>query len=62
MKINLEPTKKDCIHMVVLYTKGLSESVTNICNKHEIQVHFKGGRTIKKLLIAPKIEIYHTEE
>ena len=40
--------------MVVPYTKGLSESAKNICGKVDIQVHFRGGNTIKALLIMPK--------
>ena len=40
--------------MVVPYYKGLSESVKRTCNKHEVQVYFRGGVTIKGLLMAPK--------
>ena len=40
--------------MVVLYTRGLCESLKSICNKSGIQVHFKEGRTIKNLLVEPK--------
>ena len=32
----------------------LSESLKNICNKHRLQVYYKGGNTIKGLLMAPK--------
>ena len=41
-------------HITVPYTKGLSESFKNICKKHGIQMYFKGGKTIKDLLVAPK--------
>ena len=41
-------------YMVVPYYKGLSESVKRTCNKHGIQVYFRGGVTIKNLLMAPK--------
>ena len=41
-------------YMVVPYHKGVSESLKKTCNKHGIQVYFKGGRTIKSLLMAPK--------
>ena len=41
-------------YMVVPYHKGVSESFKNTCQKHGIQVYFKGGRTIKSLLMAPK--------
>ena len=40
--------------MVVPYYKGLSESVKRTCNKHRIQVYFRGGVTIKNLLMAPR--------
>ena len=42
------------IHMVVPYTKGLSESFKNICGKVEMQVNVKAGNTIKSLLVTPK--------
>ena len=35
-------------HIVVPYSQGLCESYTSICNKHGIQVSFKGGQTLKK--------------
>ena len=41
-------------YITVPYIKGLGESVKNTCNKYGIQVFFKGGKTIKDLLIAPK--------
>ena len=41
-------------YMILLYVRGLSESTKNICNKHGIHVHYRGGNTIKGLLIAPK--------
>ena len=31
-------------HIVVPYIKGLSDSCKNICGKHGIQMHLKGGR------------------
>ena len=34
-------------HIVIPYTQGL-------CGRHGIQTHFKGGRTIKSLLVSPK--------
>ena len=40
--------------MVVPYYQGLSESIRRSCKKYGIQVHFKGGLTIKNLLLAPK--------
>ena len=41
-------------YMVLPYVKGLSESMKNICNKHGLQVYYKGGNTIKGLLMVPK--------
>ena len=40
-------------YMVVPYYKGLSKSVKRTCNKHGVQVYFRGGVTIKNLLMAP---------
>ena len=42
------------ICMVVPNQQGLSERVKNTCQKYGIQVHFKGGQTIKDLFMAPK--------
>ena len=42
--------------MVVPYSKGLSERFKNIYGKIGIQVHFKGGNTIRNLLLAPKVK------
>ena len=39
---------------MVPYHQGLSESFKRTCKKYGIQVHFKGGPTIRNLLIAPK--------
>ena len=41
-------------YMGVPYYEGLSESVKRTCNKHGVQVYFRGGVTIKNLLMAPK--------
>ena len=41
-------------HIVILYTQGLCESIKKICGRYGIQTHFKGGRTIKSLLVSPK--------
>ena len=40
--------------MILPYVRGLSESMKNICSKHGAQVHYRGGNTIKGLLMAPK--------
>ena len=50
---NESTTKKRC-HIVVPYTQGISESFKNICQRYGIQVHFKGGATLKNLLVTPK--------
>ena len=39
--------EKKCL-MVVPYSQGLCESYKTICNKYGIQVHFKGGPSLKK--------------
>ena len=39
---------------MVPYSQGISESLKNICQRYEIHVHFKGGATIKDLLVSPK--------
>ena len=41
-------------HIVLPYTQGLCESIKKICGRYGIQTHFKGGRTIKNLLVSPK--------
>ena len=41
-------------HMVVPYTKGLSESLKHVCGKYVVQVYFRGGRIIRSPLVAPK--------
>ena len=42
------------LHVVVPYCRGLSESFKKVCSSHGVQVYFKGGTTIKNLLMAPK--------
>ena len=41
-------------HIVIPHTQGLCESIKMICGRYGIQTHFKGGRTIKSLLVSPK--------
>ena len=41
-------------YIVVSYSQGLCESYKAICSKYGVQVHFKGGNTLKSLLIFPK--------
>ena len=40
-------------HIVIPYTQGLCESIKKICGRYGIQTHFKGGSTIKNLLVSP---------
>ena len=47
-------TKSQRLCMVVPYTKGLSESLKKVCNKHGVQVYFRGSKTIRSLLVVPK--------
>ena len=46
-------TKKN-LYMVVPYYQDLSESIKRSCKKFGVQVHFKGGLTIRNLLMASK--------
>ena len=46
-------TQKRC-HIVVPYTKGLCESYRSICSKYGVQAYFRGGNTLKNLLMFPK--------
>ena len=41
-------------YITVPYYKGLSESVKKRCSNYGVQVYFKGGTTIKNLLMTPK--------
>ena len=41
-------------YMMVPCDKEMSESCKNIYKKHGIEMHFKGGSTIKDLLVHPK--------
>ena len=49
-------------YMVLPYVKGLSESMKNVCSKHGVHVHYKGGNTIKSLLMAPKDKDHITKK
>ena len=48
--------------MVVPYYQGLNESVKRTCNKHGVQVYFRGGVTLRNLLMAPKGPGSYAEE
>ena len=43
-------------HIVIPYTQGLCKNIKKICGRYGIQTHFKGGSTIKNLLVSPKDE------
>ena len=47
-------TKTKVGYVVVIYTKGLSESLKNICGKYGINTYFKSNTTIKQTLMKPK--------
>ena len=49
-------------YMVVPYYRGLSESLKKVCSRHGVQVYFKGGNTIKNLLVVPKRPRSNLEE
>ena len=40
-------------YIVVPYVQCMSESYKNICRKHGVEMYFKGGNTIKDLLVHP---------
>ena len=44
-------------HITVPYHQGLSESFKRTCKTYDIEVHLKGGPTIKNLLMNPRIKI-----
>ena len=50
---NTSQTEKK-YHIVIPYSEGLCESYKTICSKCGIQVHFKGGNTLKNLLMFQK--------
>ena len=39
---------------MVPYSQRIGESLKNICKKHGVDVHFKGGQTLKNILVSPK--------
>ena len=48
--------KTNAGHIVIPYTQRLGESIKKICSKYGIQTHFKGNRTLKQLLVKPKVQ------
>ena len=49
-----QKNNKTNLYMVVPYHQGLSERLKRTCNTFGVQVFFKGGQTIRSLLMAPK--------
>ena len=41
-------------YIVVPYMKDLGETCKNICRRHGVEVYFRGGSTIRNLLVHPK--------
>ena len=41
-------------HIIIPYPQDLCESIKKICGRYGIQTHFKGGNTIRNLLVTPK--------
>ena len=41
-------------HIVIPYTQDLCGNIKNICGRYGIPAHFKGGSSIKNLLVSPK--------
>ena len=42
--------------------QGLGESFKRTCGKYGVPVYFKGGQTIKGLLVAPKDIDHHQQK
>ena len=51
---NTQQNNTSKLYITVPYYKGLSESVKKKCSNYGVQVYFKGGTTIKNLLVSPK--------
>ena len=49
-------------HLGQLFLLIPRDDLKNVCKKHGIQVYFKGGKTIKDLLVAPKDEDHITKK
>ena len=41
-------------HIVISYVRGLEESIKNVCAKYGIEIHFKGNKTLRQVLVKPK--------
>ena len=49
-----QPNNTPRPHITVPYYRGLSESIKQRCKNYGVQVYFRGGTTIKNLLMAPR--------
>ena len=49
-------------HITIPYSRGLSGSFENTCKTYGIQVYFRGGKTIKNLLVSPKDREHITQK
>ena len=50
---NTNGNQEQKTHITVPYHQGLSESFKRTCKKYDIEVHLKGGHTIRNLLMNP---------
>ena len=48
-----QPTKKNC-HIVVVYSQVIHESFKTTCKEYGVQIYFKGGTSLKILLVSPE--------
>ena len=51
---NLSPMKLKITVILSYPAHKVFVSIKNICGRYGIQTHFKGGRTIKNLMVSPK--------
>ena len=49
-------------YITIPYMKGLGERIKNTCKRFCIQVYFKGGKTIKDMLVAHKDKEHITKK
>ena len=53
---NVRTNKNTVGQVVIPYTKGIGESIKQVCSKVWYTVHFRGNSTIKQVLMKPKDE------
>ena len=49
-------------YIVIPCIQGIGETCKNICRKHGVEMLFKGGNTIKDLLVYPKVKMHLEKE